>query len=222
MTSRCLLLSLLLIGAGCRNADIKPVLHERIDLGLNRSARMITPQHRGPVRDLLICTPPEMDEAATLRFAEKLARMGYRLLWVQTPAPAEPAAVTSLLQAGAARLTTPGKKGVILFGDSPAYCTVLSDTVFQAVIRVTVPGSLRECLESTGGSVPAGPRLALLVAAPEAVSLEPAWRTRLTAVEDLVWLATAQPLSALLQSDLEPVIRRKAQLFFDLVLKGKK
>ncbi|HQG44177.1 MAG TPA: hypothetical protein PLG50_00790, partial [bacterium] len=146
MTSRCLFLTLVLIGAGCRTPEVKPLLNEPVDLGLaNSSARMIALQGCGSWKDLLICTIPEMDESASLRFVEKVVRLGYRSLWVRTPPPADSAAAAALLQAGAARLTTPGKKGVMLFGSWPVCGSALSDTVFQAMIWVTAPGPVQEC-----------------------------------------------------------------------------
>ncbi|HNW59978.1 MAG TPA: hypothetical protein PKI62_09915 [bacterium] len=223
MKLRFIALALIGIGAGCHSPEITPAQREAVDLGLARTtALMITPSQSAPRRDLLICTLPEMDESSSLAFIEKVARLGYRVLWVRTPAPADPAAAAALLQAGAGRLTAPGKKGAMLFGLWPECCPGLEDTTFQALIWVTSAGQAERCLGGAVDTTLRRPRLALVIPAVEAVTLTSAWRGWIDSGENLIWLATSQPVTALLQSDLEPIVRRKAQLFFDRYLKGKK
>jgi hypothetical protein len=223
MKIRYALLPLLLISAGCREPEVNPVSREVVELGLAQtSALQLTPQNASPLRDLMLCTPPEMDVRTTALFAEKIARLGYRILWLHTPALVDSPTAAILLRAGVDKLSSAGKKGLMIFGSWQGLCPGLSDSTFEAVIWVTSPEQAGSCLDAPPDSTVRHPQLALITPAPDPVVLTPAWRNWLHSAENLVWLATGRPVSGLLQSDLEPIVRRKAQLFFDRHLKGKR
>jgi len=216
------LIALVLTAMGCGGAGIAPPARETVDLGIAEAAAFrLTPQPEFRPADLLLLTPPEIPEEAVLRFMEKSSRLGYRFLWVRVAAPPDTGAAAQLLRRAAAQMERAGKTGVIIFGAWPGVAALLADSTFHALLWVASPQEIEAPLAAADSTL-RHPRLALVVPDPAPVTITPLLKGWLRTPEELVWLATTQPAAALLESDLEPVIRRKAQLFFDRHLKGKR
>ncbi len=217
------LLPFLLILLGCSTPEPERSVRETVDLRvMNAAALRFTPQSGSRLADLLICTPAGGDEKAAALFMEKVSHLAYRVLWLRSDVPADAAAAGALLGAAAAKMAGPGKKGLMLFGEWPGACPGLADSTFQAVIWVTPASQVQACLAAAADSASHHPQFALIIPASEPVALAPEWRTWIRSAENLVWLATDRSPAALLASDLEPIVRRKAQMFFDRHLKGKR
>ncbi|HOC23727.1 MAG TPA: hypothetical protein PKJ13_00375 [bacterium] len=216
------LTALALMVMGCSRPQVTPPVRKAVDLGLPGTAALrLTPQQEPRPADLLLLTPPEMPEETVLKFAEKSSQQGFRILWVRSALVADAEAAAVLLQNAALQMESGGKKGVMLFGAWPGAAALLTDTTFRALLWIAAPQETAVPLAAADSSA-SRPRLALIVPDPAPVTLTPRLKGWLRTSEDLVWLTTAQPAAALLESDLEPIIRRKAQLFFDRHLKGKR
>jgi hypothetical protein len=223
MNLRSGILPLLFFFAACSSPEPKQILRESIDLGVpNATALCFALQGSEKLADLLVCTPLEADGKAAAVFMEKVSQLGYRVLWIRAEAPANAAAAAALLNAGAGQAAGPGKKGLMVFGEWPGSCPGLSDSAFQAVIWVTAPAQVQTFFAVAADSASHHPQLALIVPAQETVNLTPELRTWLRSAENLIWLATDRTPVQALNSDLEPIVRRKAQMFFDRHLKGKR
>ncbi len=213
---------LTLIAMSCGRPQTPPPVRQPVDLGLPATAAIrLTPQHASRPADLLLLTAPEMPEEAVLRFIEKSCLSGYRYLWVRPAVASDTEAAAVLLRSASAQLEGGGKKGVILFGAWPGASILLADTTFQALLWVASLQETAAPLAAADGAA-SSPMLALIVPDPAPVTLTPLLKGWLRTPEDLVWLATGLPAAALLESNFEPIIRRKAQLFFDRHLKGRR
>lgn len=214
-------ITLALALAGCSSPSLDHVTRHTIPAGLpNATAMSYTPDNPGKRADLVVVTPPLADSAAFDRTLGSLCRLGYHILWYRSnPAPGR---LTELL--AAAHLQTPEgvRRGLLLLGEWPEARAALTDSTLAAVVWLIPAPATDGLATAPPDSAVRRPPLSLIVTSPDPLAPSAALLGWIRTPDNLVWLATDHQPAGLFSTHLEPIVRRKAQLFFDRYLKGKR
>lgn len=232
-TMKKLILCLLLAGlTGCRPSFTDRVNRETVTFADSRARRytadVLTAKKFKPEAAVILLCSSQAERQQWQETAAAMAAQNY--LMVSGPLPSGTTAGDGLdaLQAGRAWLKTKYptlKVGIIGWEQSALACLQIggADSTIAAAVLIT-PTANMEQLDSTRIKSWAGRALLMIVAEQDPHwALEKAQRfyDALPDNKKLVQLATANRGGQLLQTDMEPIVRRTTVLLFDRYLKGK-
>jgi hypothetical protein len=178
-------------------------------------------------QNIVLWTNSHVNDAPVEKLAERLARFDYNVLAMNIAVTdiKAPAGANLLLKSAIGLIQTKAagnKTGVLLIGADVVICPAEADTAVQAVLQVTSDEILSLCFMDSVGASQSAIAFGLVIPAKNPVMVTPTLLSWIRSPENLMWLATSVAPGDLLSSDMEPMVRRKAQLFFDRYLKGKK
>ncbi len=191
------------------------------------AATLWPPQSNENAQNILILTPVAMDAEAVARLARRLAAYDYQVLSVQAPACKDSTMVEwplllQQLAAGMPALSATRKDGLVWLGIQQPPCPTVEDTLFRAVLYMTDVEILTRCCRDTTGLDSLKTAYGMIIPAAAPLESTPDLLRWLRSPENLVWLATEHAPLKVMESDMEPIVGRKAQLFFDRYLKGRR
>lgn len=191
------------------------------------AATLWPPKSNDNAQNILILTSAEMDARAVARLAQRLSAYDYQVLAVHYPAFRDSTIVVgdALLQQLTIKmpaLSAARKDGLLWLGLQQPPCPTVQDTLFRAVLYMTDVEILTHCCRDTTALDSLQTAYGIIIPHAVPLTMTPALLRWLRSPENLIWLATKRSPVEVMVSDMEPIVGRKAQLFFDRYLKGKR
>ena len=214
-------ITLALALAGCSSPPPNHVTrHPRTTALPHATALSFTPDKSGKRADLVVLTPVLTDTAALDLSLTNLCRLGYHIHWYRC----DPAAggLPELLAVAQQETPEGVRRGLLLVGEWPDARLALTDSTFAAAVWLTPAPAAAGLAAAPPDSAAVRPPLSLIVAGRDPLDPATALLGWIRTPDNLVWLPIDRQPAGLFSTHLEPIIRRKAQLFFDRYLKGKR
>lgn len=224
-------LFLLVLLSACQRPHVATPTPQNLTLptvsAVTAEATLWPPGKEAAAETIIILSGGRIAAQGVSRVAQRLAAHDFQVLWIPEPVWSDSTAQrrTRLLHDALthlAALPQAHKTGLLLLDVPDPGCPVTADSAFAAILYVVGAEFLARCCSDTAGAAARRTALGMIVPAAVPVTASPALLRWIKSPENLVWLATAQTAAGVMTSHLEPVVGRKAQLFFDRYLKGKR